>query len=42
MKATKFLRLLLLSSFVLVGCDNPFKKKEAEPETNDTLATPGD
>ena len=42
MKATKFLRLLLLSSFVLVGCDNPFKKKEAEPETNETPETPGD
>ena len=44
MKGTKFLRLLLLSSFVLVGCDNPFKKKQAdpEPETNETPATPGD
>ena len=32
MKA-KFLRLLLLSSFVLVGCSNPFAKKEnPEPE----------
>ena len=41
MKATKFLKLLLLSSFVLVGCDNPFKKKEAEPETNETPANPG-
>ena len=42
MKATKFLRLLLLSSFVLVGCDKPFSKKETEPTTNDTPATPGD
>ena len=32
MKA-KFLRLLLLSSFVLVGCSNPIAKKEnPEPE----------
>ena len=32
---TKFIRLLLLSSFILVGCDNPFKKADKnnnEPE----------
>ena len=32
----KFLRLLILSSFVLVGCNNPFNKKnETEPETEE-------
>ena len=31
MKA-KFLRLLLLSSFMIVGCNNPFKKTEPQPE----------
>ena len=34
MKATKLLSLLILSSFLVVGCDNPFKKKEKEPENN--------
>lgn len=42
MKA-KFLRLLILSSFVLVGCDNPFNKKsktDSEQEETPTVQTP--
>ena len=28
----KLLRLLVMSSFLIVGCNNPFQKKEKEPE----------
>ena len=35
MKPIKFIRLLLLSSFLIVGCDNPFKKKDAEPDSSE-------
>ena len=38
MMKAKFLRLLILSSFVLAGCDNPldmFKKKDNEPTQQD-------
>ena len=34
MKA-KFLRLLVLSSFILVGCNNPFKKSEPQKESEE-------
>ena len=37
MKPIKFIRLLLLSSFLIVGCDNPFKKKDDETDVKQIL-----